>query len=105
MKKLHFFSSFSVNERHSSLKEKKQTKSGSSLKFHLCVHNDFCSSNAKEVWPVSTVGSAGSVFIARWSFILKTLRDTHGRWALIRLCPAASDCQMCLPRSSTRAFC
>lgn len=48
----------------------------------------------KKFWRVSTVGSAGPVFIARWSFILKTLRDTHGRWTSIRLCPAASDCQM-----------
>lgn len=48
MKKLLFFSSFPVNEIHSSLKEKKPGRI-QSLMFHLCVHNDFCSSNAEEV--------------------------------------------------------
>lgn len=45
-----FFSSFPVNEIHSSLKEKKPDPGRiQSLMFHLCVHNDFCSRNAEEV--------------------------------------------------------
>jgi len=41
----------------------------------------FCSNNPKEVFGVYPLWKAqGQVLIARWSFILKTLRSTYGRW-------------------------
>lgn len=37
----------------------------------------------------------GLMLIAMWSFILKTLRNIHGRWTLDRLLPAARDYVEC----------
>lgn len=62
------------------------------LMFNLFVSDDFRSSNAKEVLGVYPPWKMQRpILIARWSFILKTLRNIHGRWTLIRVLLTASD--------------